>query len=308
MKWQQSGWLRIMDALAVCLVLAGCLWLAARPTPSATPPKPAVEQRLVKDMEGREISVPAQPCRMISFCTSATVAIVKIGAGDTLVAVDDYSRLVPGAEQKTSLGKTSSLSREQLLALQPDLAFVWWYQDPLAKELEALSVPVVRIHCRRAAEIPSLLRLVALASGHPGGADALAQSVEAFFASHARPATGQRPVVYLELYSPGKTGGPGTYVDDLIALAGGTNAAAGLPGYGILSPEELVRLDPDIILVAGPAACSGELERRPGLAQTKAMRHRQVHSLDAGWLTVGPGLPETVAQLEAWILNSTKGQ
>ena len=87
----------------------------------------------------------AAPKRILSLCTAATDTIVRLGVTERLAAIDDYGRIVPGTEKIPVIGKASALSREQLVALNADLAFLWWYQDDVAKVLAELGVPVTRI-------------------------------------------------------------------------------------------------------------------------------------------------------------------
>ena len=68
------------------------------------------------------------------------------------------------------------------------------------------------------------------------------------------------PVSLLEYNSFGRSMGPGTLWDDLLRLAGVTDAAAGLGGdqfgYALLSKEVLVRLNPDWLVLPSAGALS----------------------------------------------------
>ncbi len=94
------------------------------------------------------------PRRILSLCTTATDVLLAVGARDQLAAIDEYSRVVPGATNIPVIAKGSALSREEVLARRMDLAFIWWYQDDAAKLLGELSVPVVRIRAGHVAELP----------------------------------------------------------------------------------------------------------------------------------------------------------
>jgi iron complex transport system substrate-binding protein len=66
----------------------------------------------------------------------------------------------------------------------------------------------------------------------------------------ARTAAASRPRVFYVLNSdPLMSAGPGSFIHQLIELAGGANVAAGSPvSYPRLSLEEVVRQDPEVIL------------------------------------------------------------
>jgi iron complex transport system substrate-binding protein len=218
-----------------------------------------------------------------------------------LAAIDEYSNVVAGLDKTAVIGKGSAISREQVLALRIDLAFVWWFQDDAAAMLEGLGVSVVRIRSGRAREVPAMIRLVGDCLGCRLEAGTLALPVEQFLEQAAsRPAqAGARPVVYLELYSPFKTVGGDSYLSDLIELAGGRNVAAGAKGSVLLSAERLIQDQPDVVLFVQGFGDAGAIASRPGFADLKAIRAGQVHSVDRRWTIAGPGLPQAVAYLRS---------
>src|SRR5207244_8807267 len=71
--------------------------------------------------------------------------------------------------------------------------------------------------------------------------------------------------------------GSQSFIQDILRLAGGVNAAAGLAeAYPKLDPERLVLMDPEVVLfpLAGDTARGHlqRLRRRPGFRQTRAAR------------------------------------
>ena len=78
----------------------------------------AAPGRELTDATGRRVTVPDEPRRMASLCTSATDTLLRLGLGDRLVAIDEYSRVVPGAEALPVMGKGSAISREQVIEIQ----------------------------------------------------------------------------------------------------------------------------------------------------------------------------------------------
>jgi iron complex transport system substrate-binding protein len=290
----------ILAAGASVLVLAGAVWLAAQS--AKMPPAPAAESgREVVDMTGRKVRVPAGPARVLSLCTSANDTMVALTEAARLAAIDEYGRVVPGVEQARVIGKGSAISREAVLALGIDLAFVWWYQDDAAAMLEGLSVPVVRVRTDRATEIPPMIRMVGECLNRRGAAEPLARGVEEFLdrAASDRPLPAGRPRVYLELYGPFRTVGRDSYMNDLLALAGADNIAGDISGTVLLSAERLIQADPDVILFAEGFADAGEIANRPGMAGLKAVREGRVFPVDRKYLLAGPRLPDAAAGLRA---------
>jgi len=270
---------------AMGMLLAFCLAVDEPKDRGSTP------LREVLDMTSRPVHIPAEARRVLSLCTSATDTIVRIGAGERLAAIDQYSLIVPGAEDVVVIGKGSAISREQVIALGIDLAFIWWYQDDAASLLEGLSVPSVRIRSTRMAEVPATIRLIGECLDHSQVAESLAREVADYIHIADSRQVASKKRVYLELYSPLRTVGGNSYINDLIELAGGTNIADDASGSVQLSAEHLIEADPDVILFVEGFATIPSIARRSGMRYLAAVRNKHVHSIDRYWLVAGPGLP-----------------
>jgi iron complex transport system substrate-binding protein len=253
--------------------------------------------RAIKDSTGQTVTVPAHPERVLSLCSSATDTILRLGEGARLAGIDEYSRVVPGATHLPVLGKGSAISREQVLAREIDLAIVWWFQDDVAQLLADLRVPVAKLRCSRADDVPASIRLVGQCLGATNAAHALAQSVAEKLARLAPTDTRTTLRVYLELYSPFKTSGRDSYMNDLIELAGGRNIAADATGPILLSSEQLLAADPQCVVLLAGFGTPEQFARRGGLENLSAVKARRVHILDRYGLVAGAGLPEGVAAL-----------
>ncbi|HOQ62011.1 MAG TPA: ABC transporter substrate-binding protein [Vicinamibacterales bacterium] len=253
--------------------------------------------RRVKDMDGRELSLPPRPQRVVSLCTSATDTIVRLGETQRLAGIDEHGKIIPGASDVPSIGRAGALSRESILAVRADLAFVWWYQTDVQALFEAAGTPCVRIRCGRATEVGAALRLVGECLGCPDKAALLARQVEEFLAAASSRAPAKPRTVYLELYGPFRTSGAGTLADDLIRLAGGLNVAADASGSVLLSQERLLLKDPEVVLVVGEFTSPRSFRERNGMAALRAVRENRVRSIDRYLLVAGAGLPQAVETL-----------
>lgn len=241
------------------------------------------------------------PRHVLSLCTTATDVMLAIGGHEQLAAIDEYSRVVPGAADIPVIAKGSALSREEVLARRVDLAFIWWYQDDAAKLLGELSVPTVRIHAVHAADLPATVRIIGRSIAREPAANRLAEDLAAFLRRQTNSAA-FRPGVYLELYSRCRTIGGESFVNDLISLAGGTNIAAGVARSGVtLSPEQLIAADPDVILFVNGFASPETIAQRPGFSKLRAVNRGAVYGIERDCLVAGSRLPASVEKLRALI-------
>ena len=292
LQWVESAaekWrlFRVAPFLCALAILCGCG--DAKPTRNADAKS--------REKTGPAASIPENPSRILSLCTSATDTLVRLGEGGRLAGIDEYSRIVPGATNLAVLGKGGALSREQVLARRIDLAFVWWFQEDTATLLADLSVPVVRVRCGRVKELPDMIRLVGRSVGRAEAAERLAADTAAKLAALTNNAPAVAPRVYLELYGAFKTIGRDSFMNDLIELAGGKNIAADTAGSVLLSAERLLQADPEVILFVGEFTTADTIARRGGLENLSAVRRHRLRPVDRYWLVAGAGLPEAVAKL-----------
>ena len=99
----------VLVGVSAVLLLAATLWMAKH-SPEFLPRNEEHQPREVVDMTSRTVRIPQRPTRILSLCTSATDAIVTLDAGDRLVAIDEFSRIVPGAERAAVVGKGGAIS------------------------------------------------------------------------------------------------------------------------------------------------------------------------------------------------------
>ncbi|HSH12299.1 MAG TPA: ABC transporter substrate-binding protein, partial [Desulfurivibrionaceae bacterium] len=88
-----------------------------------------------------------------------------------------------------------------------------------------------------------------------------------------------RPRVFFQIdAAPIVSAGRGTFIDELITLAGGRNLAGAVEGYPRFGWEEVLRFDPEVAIVASmaggfsPADLKAGWRRWPQLAAVKTQR------------------------------------
>ena len=114
----------------------------------------------------------------------------------------------------------------------------------------------------------------------------------------------QSPSVFYELDAtePSNpwTTGSGTFIDYIISMAGGENAAAALQGdYAQISAEELIAINPEIILLADAidgVTTPESVTERPGWKVIAAVQNGSIFPVDPNMMSV-PG-PRLVDALE----------
>ena len=250
--------------------------------------------------------------RIVSLGGDVTETIYAIHAQDQLAAVDSTSTWPEAAHKLPDAGYVRQLSAEGVLALRPDLILATHDAGP-PTAMEQIRGAGVRIETlppsRSPEDIEAKIRQIGVLTDHAKEADALANEVAARFAALAKSvaAMPNHPrAVYLMSAGNGSpmAAGHDTAADRAITLAGGVNAAADVPGYKAVSPEALVAMKPDAILLMKEqeptvGGVDGVL-RMPGVADTPAGKAKRIYFIEGqALLGFGPRTADNAAALQA---------
>jgi iron complex transport system substrate-binding protein len=249
--------------------------------------------------------------RIVSLGGDVTATLYAIHAESELVAVDSTSTWPEAARKLPDVGYVRQLSAEGVLALRPDLILATHDAGPPAvmTQLRDAGVRIETLPASRSAtDIEAKIRLIGHLTGHHKEADALASDVARRFASLATTvsAMSSHPrTVFLMSTGQGSpmAAGRDTAADRAIALAGGENVATGVEGYKAVSPEALVAMKPDAILLMkeredSVGGVDGVL-RLPGVADTPAGKSKRIYFVEGqALLGFGPRTPAAASELQ----------
>ncbi len=306
-------------ALAACAPAATNLATAVPPTVAATATRvsatattavtAAPASITLTDSLGRDVTLAAPATKIVSLAPSNTEILFAIGAGDRLIGRDDFSDFPVEAAAIPSVGSLyPSVNAEAVVALQPDLVLAAGITNPDdIKHLADLGLTVYATNIPTS--LDSIYADMSAIGTLTGKSEAAAQLVAGLKARvdaiTAKTSTAAgKPIVFYELDAtePSKpwTAGPGTFIDQMISLAGGANAGnIASSDYAQLSLEQLVAQNPDIIIL-GSATFGGQtpelVAARPGWGDIKAVKDNAVHVFDDN-LVSRPG-PRVVDGLE----------
>ena len=296
---------RLFAVLAVLLFVAISCGPASAPTSESTPTtplataSPAAFPVTVTDFQGRAVSIPARPARIVSIGPSNTEFLFALGVGDRVVGVDDFSDQPAAARQIEKVGGVK-VNVEKVVALRPDLVVTVKFSDGTIERIATAGLNVLVVDPQSIGDVARTAILVGRAIGADG--DRLARDLDtALERTRQKVASATtKPRVFHEVDAsdPAKpfTVGPGSYLHDLIVLAGGTNiaAAAGM-AYPQFSLEEIVRADPEIIVLgdADYGTTPEQVAARPGWSGMTAVKQRRIFPISDSLVSrPGPRLAE----------------
>lgn len=246
------------------------------------------------------------PQRIVSLLPSATETVCALGACDRLVGVDEFSQDPPQVRSLPQLGKTWQPDIERIVALKPDLVLVGQVAGVMAR-LQAAKIPYLVADATTVEQVHAvMLKMdVALKTGRAAAVWQQMQArVDAVAAAVKVRNAGAEPRVYLEVDAAMYAAGPRSFMGQLLARLGVSNIAPETGNQFMrLSPEYVLRADPDLIILAHHGSSPRKIEDRPGWQHMRAMqpdqRERRVCQLtedESRTVTrPGPRLDEAVA-------------
>ncbi|MCL4260035.1 MAG: cobalamin-binding protein [Anaerolineales bacterium] len=257
---------------------------------------------------GHEVKLEGPAQRVVSLAPSITEFLFAVGAGSQTVGRDEMSNFPEEALNVASIGSTyGDLNAEAILALKPDLVIAAQANTPeQVKALENLGVTVYYLNNPVTfAELFEQVELFGQLTGHEEEASALAESlsvrVDGFTSATANFV--EKPKVFYEIdgtdASKPWTTGAGTFIDTIIAMAGGVNIGGVLnEPYAQISVEEIVLQNPDFILLGDAAygVTAESVAARPGWGDLTAVKSGAIVPFDDN-LASRPG-PRLVDGLE----------
>ncbi len=234
-----------------------------------------------------------------------TETIVQLGQADLLIARTDYDR-GPAVAGLPSVGGGLDPSPEALVALHPDLVIAWRSArgGGFREALGSVGIPVHSVSIEDTTDVFRTFDRLGTLLGVPRAADRLARELRDSLATVAadRPAGPPPTVLFTLLGSPPRTAGAGTFVAQILDIAGGRLAFPELAeGWPEVSLEAVVERQPDVLIV--PVEPGGDplaiLADRPGWRDLEAVRTGRVHGVDADLFSrPGPRLAEAARQLQ----------
>ncbi|MCA0248000.1 MAG: ABC transporter substrate-binding protein [Proteobacteria bacterium] len=263
----------------------------------------AAEPITVRDAFGRDVTVPAPPQRIVTIFASNTEMVAALGLANRIVGIEAFTRFPPEVLGKPLVGGRLGFSVDAVVDRKPDLVVVTPARqaaNQLVEPMERLGIPVLVLLHRRVPEILDNIRLLGKICGVPERGEALAAELRARLDKVEKQVEGlPRPSVVM---ITGRLGNgllliarPGTYTGDAVQMAGG-RFALDSGAIAQISPEAVLKSDPDVLLFAGSDKDLKELVARPGWADMRAVRNGRAFTVVRAELLI-PG-PRTIAGVE----------
>jgi iron complex transport system substrate-binding protein len=202
--------------------------------------------------------------RIVTLAPSATEVVAALGASSLLVGVDTYSTYPPEVTTLPKVGTFLQPNIEIIVGLHPTLVVVDDIHGATGRALSDAGIQTVACSFHALPDVKRALKTIGERIDRVKQADDAVAGIDAALdaAAAARPTRHPRVLAIIDREAGGLGNlvavGPGSWVDELLAVVGGDNvlAASGIR-YPQISLEEVLRAQPEVILDLSHSATSG---------------------------------------------------
>ena len=268
------------------------------PTPVPPTPAPVLFPYTVTDSNGQEVVFESAPDRMVVYDGAAVEMLFAIGEGHRVIGTHSFVTYPPETESIAKVGNAFEMDLEAIVALDPDLVYVFY--DRFNEDLERAGLKVLYIKSlsHGFTEVADQIRMWGDITGAADEAEAVAGDFDAQVAAIEEKL--QQVESAKSIYSHGFewwTPGRKTLVNDVFEMLKLDNIAD-FEGYQQISPEVVVASAPDIVM-GDVASITGE----PVLAGLTAVKDEHIFTMSEGnsFSVAGPRFMDAVEEMAAWV-------
>ena len=204
--------------------------------------------------------------RIVSLSPAVTELLFALGAGNQVVGRTTWCDYPPEARQVPTVGDGLNPDLEAVVAAHPDLVVL--YRSPMnetaADQLGRLGVAALVLTQDRLEDLAEAARVLGRATGREAAGNSLAAAIGRVLAAPA-PSLGIR-LALIAWDNPPMVIGGGSYLDQLVTLAGARNVFHDLGSADVVSLETIAARDPDVIVVLSDTAAPERPNDPPAFA------------------------------------------
>lgn len=281
-------------AIGLSAVLAAC---GAKPAGNTVPQakqttsasSPQAQQKpfplSVNDESGNKVAIPAEPQHIVSV-TEGTDEILsdlvpkgKMSLVTTFSSDPKYSNIT---DFVSGIPQIKDANAEQIIAVKPDLVLLASYtKQGIVDQIKQADIPVYQFtDFKSIDDIEKNIGIVGKLVGNENEAKKTVDTMNTKLKTIEDAVKNEPKVSVLDYSSYGFLAGAETTVDDIIVHAGGVNAAKDLKGWQKVSDEQVVKLNPDVIIVAdSDQGFVDKVLSNPGLQTVNAVKNKRVYGI-----------------------------
>jgi len=249
----------------------------------------------IMSSDGEIVTFTSAPQRIVAFDSSAVEILFDIGEFNKVIATHAFATHPKAVSDLPKVGDAFNLDLEAIVALEPDLVFVFYESnvEPLRKlGLKVLYIKTLDHNFEKTTE---LIKMWGRITNNMAGAS---KSITIFnnkidLVSQKLDSSVKGPRVFHDiggLWTPGTN----TLFGEVFELLKADNIAKDIDGYAQISPEIIVDKNPEIIITPNPEVF---LDNK-AYQNITAIKEGKIYSLQSDGLSVpGPRFPDGIIEI-----------
>lgn len=258
----------------------------------------------IEDEFGNKVTIEKEPMKIVSLAPHNTEVLFALGLGDRIVGVTSYCDYPEEALTKEKVGDFNGGNLERIIELNPDLVLLYGAgNEEENKVLKEAGIKILGFMPESIEAVMKDIEIIGKATGKDKEADNLINEMKEKRDYILDKVKDQEKVrVFYEIWhDPLMAAGPGSFMDELITLAGGDNIAKDAKGaYPEFDLEQLIERNPEVYLTAEDLEekTIDSIKSRPGYENITAVKNNKVYLLEPNIVSrPGPRIVEALEML-----------
>ena len=253
----------------------------------------------IMSSDGEIVTFASAPQRIIAFDSSAVEILFDIGESNKVIATHSFATHPSTVSNLPKVGDAFNLDLEAIVALEPDLVFVFYESNVQPLRKLGLKVLYIKTLDHNFEKTTELMRMWGRITNNMEGAST---SINDFntkidIISKKIDSSTKGPRIFQDiggLWTPGTN----TLVHEVFELLKAENIAKEIDGYAQISPEIIVEKNPQIIITPNPEVF---LENK-AYENVSAVKNNKIYSLQSDSLSVpGPRFPDGIIEIAKYM-------
>ncbi len=259
----------------------------------------------VTDMHDRVVELAEPVTRIVALTPSDCEILCAIGCEDALVGRGKYCDYPESILDVPVVQSGAETNIEEILALEPQVVLMsdMSQTEEQVNMLEQNGVKVVVSDANDIAGTYTAIRMIGKLMSKDDAAEAVIADMQATFDEITANSPASGKTIYFEV-TPLQwglwTAGSATFMDELAAMCGLTNAFSDIEGWAAISEEQVLERNPDyIVSIAGMGDTAvEEIMGREGWGDLNAIKNAKVYNADSNAIArPGPRLKDAAIEL-----------
>lgn len=223
--------------------------------------------------------------RFVVLSPEVAEIMYYLGVSDKIIGVTLECDYPSQLQQIEKVGNFGQVSLEKILALNPDIVFTTALeQEDISVQLNKMNIKTIQLYPSNINELFIVIDSLASVCNAKSKADSLKTylSTELNYFKKLAESRDNKPKVFIEIYGdPIMSASNDAYLGQLLLLAGAENIFPSLiRDYARVSAEEVVRLNPEIIILTYPGVSVDDVKNRKGWSGIDAIKNNMIFTVD----------------------------